>query len=767
MKGKTNTDMRAALLCLVIAFLTSCSNSNVQTIPAVTRTAATRGTGQSATAGTPFAQPLVVTVTSNGAPETGVPVTFTAPSSGPSGTFRNGTTTETDTTGAGGVAISSILAANTRPGAYAVTAVAAGDPTPIHFSLTNTTVSAPNVTAAGGTGQSTVTGTAFGAPLSVVVMSNGSPAGGISVIFTAPASGASGTFTNGTAIETETTGSNGVAVSSAFTANKTQGTYAVTATAAGDPIPAQFDLTNTSASATSYSFYLSGLDAICGSGNYYALAGSVTIDGSGNVVAGEQDYNDGNGCMSTEPAGDTITGGILTVDASGQGILNLTTSNSKLGMGGTETLGVQFVNSNHALIIQFDGSATSSGSMDLQTLPATLNGAYAFTLSGVDPSHNPVASGGVFSISGSSLANGVVDVNDMGTVTAGTTFTGSISTPDSFGRGTISGTPLANTIVYYVVGPEVMRIIDVDAPDSEVGSAFGQGSNTFTEASLGSSVFTVNASNYGVEYSLAGMFTVPSAGTLQGVADIDEQGWIIDSASPVAGTYSISTPVDGVSVNGYGSLTITPGSLGYFTTVGLYMTDPNLNLSDPNNTTGGGGALVLALDPYFAGGTGLVTPQTETATASFAGTYGFGAQDYYTGNPGWEFDFVGQGSVTNGTLNGTGLVSDPFAFFVAYTASDYSAVPFSGAATPDPLNAGRYTITLNVTAGGASVPFQVVIYQASGGELFWIDEDTSVTYPNNQIGTSLFSGSLQQQGSLSSLPGARIARGNMPVSRNR
>lgn len=767
MKRKAYPRLLAALVVVAIGFSTGCSNSSLKTAPTVTTTMATRGTAQSATAGAAFAEPLALTVMSNGSPDAGVSVTFTAPSSGPSGTFMNGTTTETDTTDANGVATSSVLTANKRVGNYAVTAVAAGDPTPIRFNLTNTTLSAPSVTATAtsGTEQSTVANTVFRAPLSVTVMSNGSPASGVSVIFTAPASGASGTFANGTATETDTTASDGVAVSSAFTANKTPGTYAVTATAAGDSTPAQFDLTNTNASTTSYSFYLSGLEGICGSGNYYGLAGSVTIDASGNVLAGEQDYNDANGCASPEPNADTISGGTLTVDATGQGTLTLTTSNWKLGVGGTETLGVQFINSNHALIIQFDGSATSSGSMDMQTLPTTLNGGYAFTLSGVDASYNPIASGGVFSISASSLSNGVIDVNDVGSVTTGTLFTGTISTPDSFGRGTITGTPLGNTIVYYVVGPEVMRIIDVDTTDSALGSAFGQGSTTFTGASLGSSVFTVDANIYGVEFAVAGMFTVPATGTFQGVADNDEQGWIVLSASPIAGSYSISNTLGATTYNGYGSLTITPGSLGYFTTVGLYMTDPNLNLNDPNNASGGGGALVLALDPYFAGGTGVVAPQTDTAASSFAGNYGFGAQDDYTGNPGWEFDFIGQGSVTSGTLNGTGLVSDPFAFFVAYTASDYSAVPFSGTATPDSLNAGRYTIPLNVTAGGASVPFQVVIYQASGGQLFWMDEDTSVIYPNYLIGTSLFSGSLQQQGSLTSLPASRISGVIKPVAR--
>ena len=86
-------------------------------------------------------------------------------------------------------------------------------------------------------------------------------------------------------------------------------------------------------------------------------------------------------------------------------------------------------------------------------------------------------------------------------------------------------------------------------------------------------------------------------------------------------------------------------------------------------------------------------------------------------------------------------------------------VPFSGTAVPDSGNAGRYTIPLTVTAGGSSQTFQAVIYQASGEQLFWLDEDYFSTYTNDQDGSDVFSGSLQQQGSLSGLPAAREAMG--------
>ena len=402
-----------------------------------------------------------------------------------------------------------------------------------------------------------------------------------------------------------------------------------------------------------------------------------------------------------------------------------------------------------ALIVQFDGSATSSGGMDLQTLSSTLNdGNYAFTLSGVDPDFEPVVFGGVFSIStsGTTLA-GTFDADDAGTTTLGTPFSGTITAPDAFGRGTITSAALAISLNYYVVGPEAIRIIDVDDSDSGVGSVFGQGTGTFSPASLGNSVFAVESNSFGNLYAAAGMFTtVPASGTFTGVADDNEfdNGVIVPDAS-ISGNYTVSS-----MVNGYGSLTITAGDLGDVSVLGIYMTDPLLNLNDPNNTTSGlGGALVADLDTNL-NGTGVLTPQTDTSMASFAGSYAFGAQAYNVprGGPlGGEFDFVGQGSVKNGAFStAAGLLSDPFFIFNATQSDGTDTATFSGTATQ--VSAGRYTTQLGITIA-ADPTYTVVIYQADGGQLFWLDEDAN--------GESVFLGLLEQQGSLTGLPAAQKA----------
>ena len=615
--------------------------------------------------------------------------------------------------------------------------------------MTNTAAPVETITATSGTPQSALIDKAFAQPLVATVTTGGSPDSGVVVTFTAPLSGASGAFAGGSNTVTATTDASGVATSPIFTANGSTGTYTVTATVTGVSSAADFSLTNTKG-ANTYVFYLSGQESQ--GPDFYALAGAVHINSSGKVVAGKQDYNDGGlGFASPEPSGDKITGGTLSLNANGQGTLTLQTDNTSLGVNGLETLGIQFVNSNHALIIQFDGISTSSGSLDLQALPSQLSGGYAFTLAGIDTGQGPVNFGGVFSITGgTTLDNGFVDTNDYGAVTTDAPLSGTVGAFDTFGRGTINtnlnygGSPIV--LNYYVVGPEALRLIDVDSGDSAIGSAFGQGVNatTASNTALGTSVFGLNGSPYPANYAALGMFstsnTSHSVADLSGVADDSELIGFQLPASPITGTYSIAS-------NGYGTLTIASGDLGDVSTLGIYLTDPNLNLIDPNNTTSGlGGALLSDMDSVLAGGTGLVVPQTNTATSSFTGSYAFGAQAFDNGL--FEFDFAGQGSVTGGVFSGTGLLSDPFLNLNANSTN--SGVKFSGTPLADTGNPGRYTLfstnakpnPLNITINKVTTPFDVAIYQASGGELFWLNEDAS----------SVFFGTLQQLGSLSGVP---------------
>lgn len=94
---------------------------------------------------------------------------------------------------------------------------------------------ATNISVAGGDPQSAATTFAFPELLRVAALDEqGSPVSGVNIDFVAPAAGPSGTFTDtGTNITSAVTDQGGVATASVFTANDQQGSYIVTASAAG------------------------------------------------------------------------------------------------------------------------------------------------------------------------------------------------------------------------------------------------------------------------------------------------------------------------------------------------------------------------------------------------------------------------------------------------------------------------------------------------------------------------------------------------------
>jgi hypothetical protein len=198
------------------------------------------GSNQATPVHTAFAAPLAAKVTdAHGTPVAGVAVTFSAPTSGPSGTFAscsggNPTSTKcTVTTNATGIAISSVFTASTVAGGpYTVTASVSGVSTTAGFSLTNTAGAATTLSVSSGSGQSATVHATLASPLvAKVADAYGNSVSGVTVTFTAPGSGASGTFAG--SVNTAVTNASGIATSATFTANTTAGSYTVSAGASG------------------------------------------------------------------------------------------------------------------------------------------------------------------------------------------------------------------------------------------------------------------------------------------------------------------------------------------------------------------------------------------------------------------------------------------------------------------------------------------------------------------------------------------------------
>ncbi|MFY9672893.1 MAG: hypothetical protein WAK13_00495, partial [Terriglobales bacterium] len=232
-------NLRLVALCSVVVctfLFSNCGSSSPSETIGVTS-----GSGQSVQVGSGYAA-LVVTVTKGGTGVSGVTVTFTAPSTGASCAFPGGAT-DTETTTSSGVATSAVCTANHKAGAYKVTAAVSGASGAASFSLTNLAGAANAIAATSGTPQSAIVSTAFTNPLVATVTDQyGNGVSGETVTFTAPSSGASGTFAGG--VNTATTNSSGVATSAVFTANSTQGSYTVTASDTHVTGTASFSLTN-------------------------------------------------------------------------------------------------------------------------------------------------------------------------------------------------------------------------------------------------------------------------------------------------------------------------------------------------------------------------------------------------------------------------------------------------------------------------------------------------------------------------------------------
>ena len=108
---------------------------------------------------------------------------------------------------------------------------------------------------------------------------------------------------------------------------------------------------------------------------------------------------------------------------------------------------------------------------------------------------------------------------------------------------------------------------------------------------------------------------------------------------------------------------------------------------------------------------------------------------------------LAQGTMApNGGLSLSGLVSDP-SFSMGTPDATSSGNTFTGTPLPDAKHAGRYTMisgkkSLQTVIDGAPGPdFDMVIYQASGAQLFWLDYD--------HLLTTVSLGPLEQQAGLS------------------
>jgi hypothetical protein len=489
---------------------------------------------------------------------------------------------------------------------------------------------------------------------------------------------------------------------------------------------------------------------LAGNGSW-GVVGSVTLDGNGNVLSGEVDYsvNGGSGNFQVNPTSASTPGSAssgYTLDASGHGKLTLNIAGCCV-----QTSSITAISNSHLITAeddQFSGLTIGGiGSMDLQTAGPTysasqVSGGYSFTLAGYSGKNSANASwGGIFTADGlGSISAGIFDENFGGgtgylslpNVASPNPVTGTFTAPDVNGRGTItfSATPDTTTTTteyaYYIVTPEVLRLTTVSPAGNaaNTGSAFGQGSVGTTNAALsGNFIFSdfgfTSDANGGESGAAAGQFNADggtiNGGNITGIMDLNAFG-TPSTISMAGSTYSIAGSPRGSVIGPAGQ------------TYNIYLTDPNLNLLDPNNPSGAGGALLLETD--VADTIGVVIPQTDTA-ASLSGSYALLLSDQEN-PPNADGGFTGAfatSSTNLGTFSGEGDFQG-----TGIDSATPVVGPLTGTFMADGANPGRFTGTITTapafpldSPGLITDPpgtENVSFYLANGSQGFVIETDT-------------------------------------------
>jgi len=510
----------------------------------------------------------------------------------------------------------------------------------------------------------------------------------------------------------------------------------------------------------------------------FGMVASVTLDGNGNVTGGEADGS-ANGFYWNAPS---ITG-TYALDATGHGDISLTLTNTTCCGTLQQTHGITATSNSHLVIAeedQFNGLTIAAiGSMDLQTAgPAfsgsQVSGGYSFTLSGYSALNGENASwGGIFSADGTATAStsgnitgGIFDENvgnngggtgyNSASGAAGLPFTGTYTAPDVDGRGiiTLSSSPdtpgpcgasplqACTQYVYYLVTPEVLQLTSMTNVGNagNTGSAFGQGSlataaNDTTAALSGGFIFSYfgfgDNNNGGDSGAAAGQFTTDGKGNVTaGIMDFN----VADGGSPAPSIATTDIPLTlaaAISISGSARCTLTTPSGQIYN---IYLTDPNLNLLDPNNPSGAGGALLFeANNPSAAYGNaiGVMIPQSAPAPASFAGSYAIllSNQSNLGGCCSYDGGLTGDFTVSttaSGTFSGEGDFQGTGTNNATLTPG-----PLTGTFTADSSNPGHFSGTITTTPAfpfgiGGTTPGteNVDFFVANSSQAFIVETDT-------------------------------------------
>ncbi|HTS35083.1 MAG TPA: hypothetical protein VMH04_05385 [Candidatus Solibacter sp.] len=302
--------------------------------------------------------------------------------------------------------------------------------------------------------------------------------------------------------------------------------------------------------AAPFAFSLSGSDL---ANNPLSTVGAVTLDSTGNVTTGVEDFN-----YSATPSTQlTVTGSVQIGSGAAPGNATLSTSF------GTFTFSVYTIDSTHLKLIENDGQAIMVGDVLSQPSTSFPSGSLVFTMSNIDLTGNLIAIGGIMSSDGTStIPSGSADINDAGLVDNGTTtpfsFSGSFASTGG-GRYTVN---MSNFVggTQFVAYPSSAGLLMLETDTGlNAGVAGGMALTQQSGAAIAaSSGYGLNLSGEDVfnqvEFDEIAEFTTTST-SMKGLIDQNDGGSL--GTSNFNGTYAAGS-------DGLGSATFNAGFAGMF-----------------------------------------------------------------------------------------------------------------------------------------------------------------------------------------------------------
>lgn len=432
-----------------------------------------------------------------------------------------------------------------------------------------------------------------------------------------------------------------------------------------------------------YVVAFSGTDISGGGESFFAVAGTLTADGTGTFTGGTLDLIDPalGGALGTEytlgrlPATGTYN---VTADGRGNGTISMTVN------GSTVQMGVDFVLSSaaHGLISRFDASGSGSGTLDQASgaSQSAMTGSYVFSLGGLDATlgNNLNAAGAITLDGNGNVTSGVEDLSDNGNATnlqalqvQGSLVTGGPGTVQLITNAASFGTLHFDA---WVIDATHVKLIETDSTAYLAGDAFVSTGNTaFPTRQL---VFTLSGEDTAqFPFSAAGLLTSDGTNLITGgLEDINDAGYVAQSPS-VTGNFTSSGPRSTLTLEGiYDGYLAGDSPVAGNYTFAAYPYKGGIALLEIDNGAGNslgisGGSAFVQTATSLSSGQGYALNLTGANAAGEADmiaeftTSGDSASGIYdVNNLGFlVFDAsLGGDGVYSGSANGTGTMQFPY-----------------------------------------------------------------------------------------------------------